>query len=197
MPRRRKSLLMATSVGVQHSDTALQNQGPASVPTSHIVLETRGGARPLSGTEQTIKGDATTGDTVNVGDTVKYINLFCQVAAREGVGSSAEETGWLEYGFIMVKESDTTVPNTQLGTTTLGDVLTKMWRNECIWTGNFPINRNGANSLSLKIKVPRFKQKIRLGDQWRFVYSIRSSSSTDVNTASFRTISSTIYKSYS
>ncbi len=189
--------MLRTKTGIQHAGTLLDNIGPASVPTTFEVLETETGTRTTTGASQITKDSASTAEVVNIGDTVKYINLFIQCCAREGIGSSAEETGWLEWAFVQVKELEATLPITSLGTLTLGTVATNMYRNECIYTGMFPINRNGANVEKITIKVPRFKQKIRIGDEWRLIAAVRSSNSADMNTASYRLIMSFMYKGYS
>ncbi len=191
---RRRSLLLATAVGVQKSGTLLANVGPANVH-SHVVLTTAN-ARTTTGAAQFIQDSITTDNECNAGATVKYINLFIQTAPRQSISTEEQRVGWLEYAFVLVKESDTVVPTTQLGVSTLGDVCTKMFRNECIWTGNIPIGETQSNSLALKIKILKFKQKIRIGDEWRFICHFRSSLSTSTQTATNRLLTSFLYKVY-
>ncbi len=183
--------------GIQHSDTNVTTVGGGTIPSSTNVLETQGGARPTGGGETTIKSSATTGEIVNVGDIVKYVNLFIEVAPRSTATTPAESMGHLEWAFVMVKESETSVPITQTGVRTLGNICTNMFRNECIYTGQVPIGLNQANSMTAVIKVPKFKQKIRLGDEWRFITWFRSWDSTNDDLNNVKVIKSWMYKAYS
>ncbi len=182
---------------IQHADTLLANIGSASVPTEFIVLQTDVGARTVTGAAQTIQDAASTGMVVRIGDIVKYINLFIQVCARSNVSAEQNRVGWLEWAFVMVKESETVLPITNLGVQTLGNVATNMFRNECIYTGFVPVSTSVSNGQTITIKVPRFKQKIRIGDEWRFIVAWRSSNSADTATDTQRIILSTLYKVYS
>ncbi len=183
--------------GIQHADTKVLNAGHGSIPDTFEVLETEGGLRTVTGSTQTIQDSASTGEVVRSGDIVKYINLFIQCAPRASIGTDDTRVGWCEWAFVMVKESETTVPITDTGTLTLGTICTNMFRNECIYTGNFPVGQTQSNSANIVIKVPKFKQKIRLGDEWRLITMWRSSLSTDTGTAQMRFIKSFMYKSYS
>ncbi len=97
----------------------------------------------------------------------------------------------------MVKESETTTPITNMGVQTLGNVATNMFRNECIFTGCIPVGLAIPNYTEIKIKVPKFKQKLRIGDQWRLLVFYRSQNSASVSTTSMRVVMSCMYKSYS
>ncbi len=194
---RRRQTISRFKTAVAHADTFLGNTGSGSVPQTFAVLETEAGLRTTTGATQTIQDSASTGEVVRTGDIVKYINLFVQICARNDEAVAHERTGWLEWALVMVKESETTVPSTAIGTQTLGVICNNMFRNECIFTGNIPCFNAGANSLDIKIKVPKFKQKIRIGDEWRFITYWRSSSSTDVSTTAMRLIKSFMYKTYS
>ncbi len=193
---RRMSLVKLGKVPIQHADTLVGNIGGASVPTEFKVLETETGARTTSGAGQTTKSSADTGEVVNIGDTVKYINLFIQVGSRNS-DTIQDNVGWLEWAFLMVKESDTVVPITQTGVLTLGNICTNMYRNECIYTGFVPCGLNQPNGQSIVIKVPRFKQKIRIGDEWRLVIIWRDLKATSTVADAGRFILSFMYKSYS
>ncbi len=181
---------------VQHSVTSVGNTGAAAVE-SFSFLETDVGARTVAGAVQNIKGKATTGDIINVGDIVKYVNLFIECGSRPTIEDPDDRTGWCEYAVVMVKELETAVPTTNLGTSTLGDVCTKMFRNECMWTGAFPIGLAQPNSTAITIKVPKFKQKLRIGDEWRLLLHFRAVDAASVSTTAIRFIMSAMYKSYS
>lgn len=183
--------------GIQHADSKLFNAGHGSVPDTFEVLETEGGLRTTTGGTQTIQDSASTGEVVRVGDIVKYINLFLQCSPRPEIGTAQEKVGWVEWAFVMVKESETTVPITDVGTQTLGVICTNMFRNECIYTGMMPVGSTQANSQAITIKVPKFKQKIRMGDEWRFITEWRPSLSTSTSTGNMRFVKSFMYKTYS
>ncbi len=182
---------------VQHADSLLANIGTGSVPTSFLVMDTDVGARTLTGAGQTIQDAASTGRVVRTGDIIKYVNLFIQICARATTGTAQNRIGWLEWAFVMVKESETTVPITNMGVQTLGEVCTNMYRNECIYTGYVPVSTEVSAGATISIKVPKFKQKIRIGDQWRLVVFWRSSNSADSTTDTMRVVLSTLFKAYS
>lgn len=196
MARRRRSLLTRLKVPIQHAGTFIGNQGGATAPHSMTIVETETGARTTTGTAQSTKSFASTDETCNIGDTIKYVNLFLQAASRE-VETGDDRNGWLEWALVCVKESETAVPITQLGTLTLGQVCTNMFRNECIFTGAMPIGLTQGNYLPIKIKIPRSKQKLRIGDQWRFITYFRDVKATSTSTSAIRVIKSYMYKSYS
>ncbi len=183
--------------GIQHADTKLLNAGSGSIPDTFEILETEGGLRSVTGATQTIQDSASTGEVVRTGDIVKYVNLFVEVAPRVDMATNIDRTGFVEWALVMVKESETTVPITATGTQTLGVICTNMFRNECIFTGAFPIGNQQPNMATIAIKVPKFKQKIRLGDEWRFITLFRSASSTSTDTIGLRFIKSFMYKTYS
>ncbi len=194
MARRRLSIAKFKT-GIQHAETSVGNTGAGAVE-SFSFLETSGGPRATGGAEKTITASRTTGDVVNVGDVVKYVNLFIEAGPRPTIEDPNDRTGWIEYAIVMVKESETAVAVTNLGTLTLANVCTNMFRNECIWTGAFPIGTAQPNSTSIVVKVPRFKQKIRLGDEWRLIMHFRAVDAAAVGTTAVRFIMSAMYKAY-
>ncbi len=197
MPRHKQLRLSQTKTAIQHCDTNITTTGGGSNPAQFNILETSGGNRSLAGAEKTIKSSSTTGEIVNVGDIVKYVNLFIQSAPRSTATTPAESMGYVEWALVMVKESDQDFLITNVGTLTLGCIATNMYRNECIYTGNMPVGLNQPNSQSIVIKVPKFKQKIRLGDEWRFVHWFRSWDSTNDDLNNVKTVKSFMYKCYS
>ena len=182
---------------IQHSDTLVATIGAGSVPGTMVVLDTEAGARPLTGSTSTIQQGQGTNEEVNVGTEVAYINLFIQAGNR--FKASPDDSfvgGWIEWAFLCVKESDTVVPITNLGVQTLGDVCTKMFLNECIYTGCVPIGDRQPNYLPIVIKIPQFKRSIKRGDEWRFITAYRDMKATATATDSTRIIKSFMYKSY-
>ncbi len=194
---RRRMAITKFKVGIQHADTKLLNSGSGSVPDTFEIMETEGGIRSLTGATQTIQDSASTGEVCRVGDIIKYVNLFIETGPRNNQGVAQDRNGWLEWAFVCVKESETTVPITTIGTQTLGVICTNMFRNECIYTGCIPHGVDIPNYAEIKIKIPKFKQKIRLGDEWRFITYFRATSSTASGTVETRQVKSFMYKTYS
>ncbi len=194
---RRRIRLNQIKTGVQHAGTKLANGGGGSIPDTFEIMETETGTRTTTGATQTTKDSASTAEVCNIGDIIKYVNLFIGCAPRDGQATIDLQTGWLEWAFVCVKESETTVPITNMGTQTLATVCTNMFRNECIFTGAFPVGNQQSNHISVQIKIPKFKQKIRIGDEWRLITWWRSSNSTDTSTFAMRFVKSFMYKCYS
>ncbi len=199
MPFRRKRMsALRLKQSVKHTDTAILTIGGASTPSEVVLLETDAGARTVDGSTQNIIANQTTDNTVTVGCTVKYINFIIECASRpaETSGTSNDGVGWVEWAIVMVKESETTLPITNVGANGLGDVATKMYRNECIYTGCIPCSRSNPNCQNITIKVPKFKQVIRLGDEWRLYVIYRDVLVTSTATDSARVNIFTHFKSY-
>ncbi len=195
--RHRRMGITRGKLGVQHANTLLVNSGSGSVPNTFVILDTDAGARTLTGGTIATKGGATTATTVNIGDIVKYVNLFLETGPRTNQGVEQDRLGWLEWAFVCVKESETTVPITDLGIQTLGVVCTNMFRNECIYTGSIPTGSTIPNYAEIKIKIPRSKQYIHIGDEWRFITFFRAVNSAATGVVETRQVKSYMYKSYS
>ncbi len=144
----------------------------------------------------TIQSLAGTDEDCRTGDIVKYTNLHLQGARRSGIVESRGR-GWVEWALIMVRENETTVPSTRTGVQTLGDICTNMYRGECIFTGAMPIGTDQPNYIDIQIKVPKIKQKIKLGDEWRFIAYFRDILTTPAGTDSVRLLMSFNHKVYS
>ncbi len=184
-------------IAIKHSDTNLDNVGAGTAPLSFNVLETEGGARTLTGGTQVIKDSADIGEICNVGDLVKYVTLFIQAGTRPDKATPQDRTGWIEWAFCCVKESETTVPITDIGIQTLGSVCQHMFRGECIYTGAIPIGDTQPVVAEISLKIPKSKSQIKLGDEWRFITSMRSVTSTSASTDVVRILKSFSYKCYS
>ncbi len=195
MARRQRRQLMG-KMGVKKADTNITNAGSGAAPGSFNILETQGGARDLTGATQTIKSSADTGEVCNVGDMVKYVNLFIQCGPRASQ-PNLDKTGWLEWALVMVKETETAVPITTTGTQTLGAICSHMFRNECIYTGCIPVGQDVPNYVEVKIKVPKTKNKITLGDEWRLIHWFRATDAASVSAVAVRVVKSFAYKCYS
>jgi len=178
----------------QHSDTKVFTIGPATDPVSEFIIrDTQQGARLPDGDTDTIQLGRGNNEECNVGDTCKYLNVFIEVGPRlEQITS----TGWVEWALCMHKQSDAPPGNTNLGTNTLGDVCTKYLRNECILTGSIPVGKAQPNYQEIKVKVPKFKQVLRTGDQYILYLHARTVSATETATNTFRVLCSFIYRNY-
>ena len=155
--------------------------------------------RNLTGFVSTIIDDQDTGRKANVGNVIKYLNLCIQIGPRanqEGPEPDIDNNGWLEYALITQKELEQDMATAQLGTQTLGDVATKQYRGDCIFTGCIPVSAVTANSLDLKIKLPPKIQKLQQGSSINLYCAFRSVNSADLRSDSHKLVMSAIYKLY-
>ncbi len=178
--------------GIKHADSFINNVGSGSIPTLFVLVETDAGAR--TELHQEIKGGADTDNTCEVGDLIKFINVHIQVAPRNGANL---DTGWLEYAVVWKKEVDAAIAITNMGTQTLGETATNLYRNECLWTGFIPTSKSAASGVELQIKCPKAHQYLKIGDQFCLFCYYRSNDSTDVQTDNVRLIQSCNFKAYS
>ncbi len=183
-------------VAMQHAGTVVTNNGSGSVPHTQVVLLTEAGARNVTGANQDVTAERDTGNKCNVGDVCKYINLFIETGPRTNIDLERDRIGWLEWAFVCVKETETTVPITTMGVQTLGVVCTNMFRNECIYTGMIPVGEKQANSLNISLKIPSTKSTIRIGDEWRFITWFRSVDAASTSIGANRIVKSFMYKGY-
>ncbi len=180
---------------IQHAGTIVENTGGAKVPTSTVILKTEAGPRNVTGANQDITAERDTGNKCNVGDMIKYVNLFLQAGSRANE-TDDDGSGWLEWAFVCVKETETVTPITTLGVQTLGVVCTNMYRNECIFTGAMPVGSAQPNFLPISLKIPKSKWTLRVGDEWRFITYFRDLKATSTSATAVRVVKSFIYKGY-
>ncbi len=190
MPFRRKSKIGLRRPSTKHSGTLQSNIGAGTAPEKLIVLKTSGGPRSTDGGPMTIQSTSSTDDDCKTGDKCRLVNLHIEAGARPDIGTEQDRTGWIEWSFICVRENETEVPITRLGVQTLGDVCTNMYRGECIYTGAIPVGSVQPVVAEISLKIPKLKVKMKLGDEWRFITSFRSVSSTSTATAVIRLIKS-------
>ncbi len=193
--RRSRIRLSQIKDPIKHSSTTLANHGSGSVPTAHTVFFTDVGARLATGATQVIKDVAGTDATCNVGDIIKYVNICIQSAPR--ADNLVADIGWIEWALVMQTEQTQLMGLTSIGVSSLQDVATKQYRNNCILTGCFPIGETQSNSADLKIKIPPKWCKLKVGSILILFVYFRSNSSTDVRTVSHRSVVSSIFKAYS
>ncbi len=197
MPYHRKRGILRTKSHEKHSDTLVSTIGPGTATVTKLVVrETEQGDRDPTGATDTIQLGRGNNEECNQGDTCKYVNLHMQAGPRVVGEGNAINNGWLEWAFVCKKASDPEPTTTNTGTNTLGDVCTKYFRNECIYTGNFPIGGQQPNSAEVTIKIPKTKATLRTGDEWALYYIIRTVSATETATNSFRVITSFNYINY-
>ncbi len=179
----------------KHSDTLVHTIGPGTVAVArHTMRDTEVGDRDPDGGNDTIQLGRGYGEECNVGDTCKYINIHIQVGPRKD--NSLESVGWIEWGFCIHKNSDPLPTNTNLGTLTLGNVLTNYFREQCIMTGFIPVGRAQASGAEIKLKIPPKMQTMRTGDVWDLFMFGRTVSITETSTTSFRVMTSCNYINY-
>ncbi len=180
---------------IKHSSTTLSNIGSGKVPTAHSVYFTNVGIRPPGGGAQTIKAQAVTDGTCNVGDVIKYVNICIQCGPR--LLNVEDNNGWLEWALVRQVEITQLMALTNLGVQTLMDTAQKEFRNNVMLTGCFPMGLNQSNSQDLKIKIPKMWEKLKVGAILILFCYFRSVDSTDVRTDSHRVVVSSIFKAYS
>ncbi len=178
--------------GTKHAGTLLANIGPGSVPTKLIIIESEAGARVEA--VFALQDQAFSDETCRSGDLIKFINIHIGGAARTAV---TDEIGWVEWAVVWKREGESDLANTQLGTLTLGTVATNRYRNDCLFTGTVPLNRNSASFQEVSLKMPRSKQFLKVGEECVLFVAYRSSNSADVTTDDVRVVLSYNYKAYS
>lgn len=182
---------------VKHSGTFVANVGNGSAAGVLTAIVTNVGLRLNTGATSTIQAQANTSNTCMVGDIIKYIDFCIEVCARGiTVYPDAQDNGWLEYAIVKQKEGDVTIATTNLGTKTLGDICTQVFRGDCLWTGCIPVGAQQPNSLDIKIKLPKVFTKMQQGSKLQLLTFMRSSNSADVRTTSHRLVLSYRYKCY-
>ncbi len=178
---------------LKHAGTLLANIGNASVPTKFVICETEGGARSTTGAAKSVQGSRSTEETCQVGDIIKYINIFFQIGPRT---AAIPESGWLEWCVVCKREADADIPTGQTGVFTLPVIAQNMYRNEVVFTGVIPVSNTQPNAQTVMLKIQKAKVRLNLGDTIVIFAYFRSVVSTDVQTDSNRLVMSYIYKSY-
>jgi len=182
---------------IKKSSTILANIGPSTTPLFALSLLTTDENRSSDGSTQTIRDTQNTEVLANVGDIIKYINILIQCGARgETIEPEDDTSGWLEWAVIKYKEGLVQPPITNLGTKTLGDVCTKMFRGDCILTGAMPVGGDQPNVQAITIKVPKIFCKIQIGSKMLLYVHYRSTNSASLATDLVRCILSCNYKLY-
>ncbi len=194
MPFRRKRRMLQMKTFEKHSDTKVHIIGPGTVGVPfQIVRDTEQGARSPDGNTDTIQLGRGNNEECNQGDIVKYINLIIQSSPRS---ADAVKGGWIEWAFCIMKNSDTAPTKTNLGTNTLGDVMIKYLRNQCIMTGVIPIGQYSSSVVNIQIKIPKQWCVLKTGDEWKVFLNGRTANATATETDTWMVLTSFIYKNY-
>ncbi len=182
---------------IKHSTTLVSTIGNGSNAGAFELITTTAGDRSLDGEPKVIQTEASTGNKVMVGDVVKYVNVILQAAVtEEGQTAQNDTQGWLEWAITWRNEVTVNIPSTNLGTRTLGDIVTSMFRGDCLMTGEFPVSVNLPNVQRVMLKLPKKSIKFKLGCELILHTHFRSSNVTDLNTDTVRLIQSEIFKAY-
>ncbi len=189
--RRRRS--MPSKRKVKHSGTLIADVGAGSNATSLIILKTSGGPRSTDGSPQTIQSFSSTDEDCKTGDQCKFVNLALYAGPKDSAAIQ-DRIGWMEWAFICVRENETAVPATRLGVQTLGDICTNMYRGECIMTGAIPVGGEQPSLATIKLKIPKSKVSIKLGDEWRFITNFRAVNAVSTSVNAIRSLKSFNYK---
>ncbi len=195
MPIRRRRRQLLGKAYEKHSDTLVSVIGPGTVVIPvHRMRDTEVGNRDPAGSDDNIQASRRYGETCNQGDVCKFINIHIQSAPR--LVDDLQSMGWIEWAFCIHKASDALVTKTNVGTNTLGDICTKYFRNECVFTGNMPCSSSGASAQDIVLKIPKMKQRLSAGDVWELIFLPRTASATTTGTNTFFVLTSFNYKNY-
>ncbi len=186
-------------VPIKHGSTLLDNTGPGVGSFfRHVVYETKAGGRTTSGAPKVIKSEASTDETCEVGDVIKYVNICLECSPRGADSTNIkDDTGWLEWAIFWQDQTNDVLTTANIGTDTLGVLSGRMYRQDAIMSGCFPLGSRQAMSADLHIKIPKRMCRLRIGNKLQILCYARGSLSTDTRTDSFRLLVSSQFKSYS
>jgi len=184
---------------IKKSLSTIGNVGGGSSFAEFELIKTDVGERSNIGAPTIIKAEQTTGNIVNVGDLVKYVNVCVEVGPRfvENPDEQNQQNGWFEWAIVKSKEAAFALPfNSNLGVSTVGDICTQVYRGDCIMSGCLPVGANQPNAQDIVCKIPKIFQKMQQGSVLHFIFYFRNTDVADLRTDSHRFVISTIYKTY-
>ena len=192
---RRKRVLRRTlgKEPIKKTLTNLDNIGSGSTPSAFQLISVP--QRSGTGSNVTIRDSQNTSNIANVGDVLKYVHIVLQAGNRD-TNVEAGDTGWLEWAVTFEKEKISTIPSTNVGVVTLGNIAMNMFRGDCLMTGQLPIGSIQPIVQEIMIKIPKNKVKLQLGSALQLHTYFRSVDSADVRTDNIRLVKSTFYKLY-
>ncbi len=178
---------------IKKSSTSLENMGQgSSVGSMQLIVVPE---RSSDGGTTDIRDKQNTSTLANVGDIIKYVHIVLQAGNRD-TNVEAGDTGWLEWAVTFEKEKETQIPSTNTGILTLGVIAQRMFRGDCLLTGQIPVGSIQPITQEIMIKIPKNKVKLQVGSTMNLHTLFRSVNSTDVRTDNIRLIKSTFYKLY-
>ncbi len=162
-----------------------------------FTLMSSASTRSADGSLTTVRDSQTTGLSANIGDILKYVNICIEAASRNEMEQGEEnDNGWLEWGVVYQQETSGFPGATNLGVQTLGDILVKTFRGNCLLTGCIPVGKAQPITQDIKIKIPQKYCKVQQSSILQLFYYFRSVNSTDLRTDSTKVVLSAIYKLY-
>jgi len=181
---------------IKKSATLLSQIGNGSNPLGFIMLDSVS-TRSLTGETTTVRDSQDTGSLANIGDVCKYVNICIEAGNRaDNSPNDDDNNGFLEWGITYQQETRSAPSNVQLGTQTLGDVLTKTFRGNCLLTGCIPVGSSQPIVQDIVIKIPPKYIKVQQTSRMHLWVYFRSVNSTDLRTDSIKIILSCNYKLY-
>ncbi len=129
---------------------------------------------------------------------IKYINYRFQTGIKQDVGNA--RNGWIEYAIVVFDEQSTApvvsaAMTAAIGTQTLGEIMTNLFRGKAIWNGAFEIAKELPRVVDVPIKIPQKYSKNAIGKYLAVFYTYRTSLSTDT-TSEVRFVNTWQYKCY-
>ncbi len=178
----------------KHADTKIFVIGPGTTTVSeHILRDSQVGDRKPAGGNDTIQLGRSFGEECNIGDTCKYINIHIQAGPRVISTTNTQNSGWIEWGFVIHKGTDVPPTTANTGTLTLGNILTNYYREQCIFTGSIPVGGVQPVVAEIRLKIPPKQQVLRVGDEWTLYIIARTISSVATATDTFKVVTSCNY----
>ncbi len=185
-------------VPIKHGSSLIDNTGSGVGSLFvHTVAVTDVGPRLGSGAPQDLDVKQRTDEICMVGGQIKYFNLCVECSPRGTEPTNLlDNSGWLEWGLIWQDQETQDLNTTNIGIESLGVLLNRMYRQDCIYTGCMPIGARQSMAMDMHIKVPQRMQRMRMGSLFKLFCYFRSSSSTDTRTDSHRILASSMFKTY-
>ncbi len=199
MPYRRRRIKRETmgKEAIKHTHTLIGIIGNGSNVVNDTIIETNAGDRSSDGLVYSIQNSANTGRQVMVGDIVKYLRIVLQAAVTaEGKDAQSETQGWVEWAVVFRNETTVPIPSTNIGTQTIGDIATTMFRGDCLMTGQFPVSVNLPNVETIQIKLPKKAIKFKTGSEIILYSLFRDSDITNLETDTVKLVKSFAFKAY-
>ncbi len=183
--------------GIKHSHTLIKVIGNGSSVSNDILIQTRSGERSVDGSNQSYQTQGNLTTDVMAGDVVKYLNVILQTAVTsDGNDGNTQTQGWVEWALVFANEKETPIPSTNIGLQTLGDICSKMFRGDCLMSGQFPVSVNLPNVETIQLKLPRKASTFKIGSIITLYTMFRDSDITNLQTDTIKLVVSEHYKSY-